>query len=244
MLTEITPVELAAALDAAVAEILQATGVIQPPVDALYVARELSLTVAWDARQVGRARIVHLADTTAGPFAASILLKPDPRAERRQWALAHEIGEATAERIFRFLDVDPKEAAAASRETIANQIAGRLLLPSDWFADQGVGCDWDLFALKRTFTTASHELIARRMLDFDRPIIVTIFDQGERTWRRSNVAGRTPPLNGREQVCWRAAQRTSQPVSDENSLQRIRTWPIHETDWQREIVLTEILDEF
>ena len=250
MLQEIAKEELAGALDATVAEILAATGLEGPPVDARHVARELLLTVAWDARQAGRARIVHLAGEPGGPFNGSILLRPEPRAERRQWAIAHEIGEETAEQVFRLLGVDPRAAPAATREHVANQLAGRLLLPTDWFAEDGAGCDWDLFALKERYSTASHELIARRMLDFERSVIVTVFDHGARTWRRSNVPGRIPPLNGQEQIAWRQAHQTSEPVDMENHPLRVRAWPIHEVagaitpGWKREIVRTDILEEF
>ena len=177
---EITPEEFAAALDATVAEILTAAEVVGPPVDAHDVARQLLLTVAWDARQAGRARIVHLAGEAGGSFNGSILLRPEPRAERRHWAIAHEIGEETAARVFGLLQVDPRTAPAATREAIANQIAGRLLLPTEWFAADGTICDWDLCALKERYDTASHELIARRMLDFAPPIIVTVIKMSGR----------------------------------------------------------------
>ena len=258
MLPDIAKEELAAALDATVAEILAATGVEGPPVDAREVARELLLTVAWDARQSGRARIVHLAGDPGGSFNGSILLRPEPRTERRHWAIAHEIGEEAAERVFRLLGVDPRAAPTATREHVANQLAGRLLLPTDWFAADGAVCDWDLFALKERYGTASHELIARRMLDFDRPVIVTVFDHGERTWRRSNVPGRIPPLNGQEQIAWRQAHQTSEPADLESHSLRVRAWPIHEVTgaitpvagaitpagWKREIVRTDLLEEF
>ena len=39
---------------------------------------------------------------------------------------------------------------------------------------------------KQRYATASHELIARRMLDFEPWIVITIFDNGRLTFRRSN----------------------------------------------------------
>ncbi len=108
--------------------------------------------------------------------------------------MAHEIGELFADRVFDELGVDPREAPSGARETVANQLAGRLLLPREWFGEAGAECGWDLFELKERFATASHELIARRMLDFPPSIGITIFDNGRRTFRRGNLPNRMPPL--------------------------------------------------
>ena len=69
-------------------------------------------------------------------MASTILLRSDPRAERRQWALAHEIGEHAAHRVFLRLGVDFREVTANEREALANSMAGRLLLPTRWFAKE------------------------------------------------------------------------------------------------------------
>ena len=110
------PVKLSAAIHGAA-----------PPVDALTLARALHLSVAWDERQSGRGRIVRLSEFAGTPSRGSILLRPDPRLERQQWAVAHEIGELFASRVFDQLGIDPRKAPAGARETLANQLAGRLL---------------------------------------------------------------------------------------------------------------------
>ena len=45
----------------------------------------------------------------------------------------------------------------------------RLLLPMKWFALAATEFDHDLMQLKGRFQSASHELIARRMLDLPHP---------------------------------------------------------------------------
>ena len=50
----------------------------------------------------------------------SIFIRPDPRPERLQWAVAHEIGESRAADVFRRLGVRAVEAAAGAREMVAN----------------------------------------------------------------------------------------------------------------------------
>ena len=95
--------------------------------------------------------------------------------------------------MFRSLSVDPREAPPAARETVANQLAARILLPRGEFGCDARACDWNLLELKQRYVTASHELIARRMLDFTPAVIITIFDQGRRTFRRGNLPFRALP---------------------------------------------------
>jgi Zn-dependent peptidase ImmA (M78 family) len=238
MLPEIAPEELAATLDRIAADVLQSVGWSEPPVDTLEVARRLGLEIAYDSRQPSRARIVSLrgfGDTRAHD---SILLRPDPRPERRQWAVAHEIGEHHAGQVFAALGVEPSEAPHSARETVANYLAGRLLLPTDWFGPDAVACDWDLPQLKQRYATASHELVARRMLDFEPWIVVTIFDNGRISFRRSNRYRRRPELTADERRCWRQVGEEGRAQLIEGPGCRICGWPIYEPDWRREILRT------
>jgi Zn-dependent peptidase ImmA (M78 family) len=148
MLPEIAPEEFAGCLDELVTEVLDEAGVSAPPVDAFQVARSLGLVIATDDRQSGRARFVRLSGYRSGSSHGSILLKPDPRTERQQWAVAHEIGEHLSQRLFAALGVEPWEAPEGAREQTANHLAGRLLLPSRWFADAGKRLEWELPGLK------------------------------------------------------------------------------------------------
>ena len=166
------------------------------------------------------------------------MLRPEPRRERRQWAIAHEIGEHLASRVFALLGVDPGEAPANVREQVANQVAGRLLLPTEQFLADARACDWNLCELKQRYDTASHELIARRMLDFSIPLIVTIFDHARITWRRSNLPGRVPRLTAWEERCWRQAHETGLPQVATERGSSVQAWPVHEPDWKREILRT------
>lgn len=236
--SEIPQEELSAALDAVAGDALQQTATNGPPIDAVAIAKALGLIVAWDDRQAGRARRAVL----GGAGIASIFVRHDPRPERQQWAVAHEIGESLAERVFRQLGVNPHDAPRQAREQIANGIAGRLLLPRDWFAADAASCRWDLFELKEKYATASHELIARRMLDFSTPVIIGVYDQNRVTWRKSNCGGRAGKPSEQELECRGQAHESSEFVSASGP-PTIRVWPIHEPAWKREVVRVE-LDEF
>jgi hypothetical protein len=235
--------ELAAGLDAIAAEVLAEAGVMGPPVDAFAVARAVGLTVAIDDRQEGRARYVRLGGRRALRPRATILLRPDPRGERQHWAVAHEIGEHTAYRICTQLGIDPCEMASGTREGIANQLAGRLLLPAAWFAADAADCRWDLLTLKARYATASHELIARRMLECRPPVIISIFDQRQLYFRRSNLPGRVPPPSAAERQCWQEVHHGNRPQQTCDGLRTIQGWPVHEQGWKREILRAEV-EEF
>lgn len=243
MLPEFTREELAAGLDSVAMEVLAEAGVDCPPVDAFQIARALKITVAMDDRQQGRARYVRLRSRRSAPSRATILLRSDPRLERRQWAVAHEIGEHAAHRVFAALCVDPRETVPNAREVVANNLAGRLLLPAEWFAADAVDCGWDLIELKSRYVTASHELIARRMLECRPPVIISIFDHCEVYLRRSNLPGRVPPPTPVEMECWQSVHDRNCSEQTCDGPRTVQGWPVHEEDWKREILRTEV-EEF
>lgn len=243
MLPELAREELTAGFDAVAMEILAEAGVCGPPVDAFRVAATLGITVAMDDRQRGRARYVRLGGRRTRRPKATILLRPEPRSERRQWAVAHEIGEHAAQHVFELLGVDPRETLPNTREAVANHLAGRLLLPTEWFAADAWQFGWDLLRLKARYRTASHELIARRMLECRPPVIVSIFDHGQLYFRRSNLPGRVPPQSEAERQCWQTVHRGNRPENTYDGPRTIQGWPVHEDGWKREVLRTEV-EEF
>jgi hypothetical protein len=243
MLADLTFEELSAGFDDIVDEILDQCRCTQPPVDAFRIAESLGITVALDDCQTGRARYVRLRDRSAAQSRAAILLRSDPRLERQQWAVAHEIGEHAAYRAFHRLGVDPRESPPNAREQVANRLAGRLLIPTCWFGRDAAACNWDLLALKHRYRTASHELIARRMLEFRPAVIITIFDQGRITFRRGNLPGRIPPPTSTEWSCWRLVHENNEAHATTDGLCPIQCWPVHEDDWKREIIRFELTNE-
>jgi len=244
MLAELVPEELAAGLDAVASDVLAEAGVEGPPVDALEVAAALGIAVALDDRQRGRARYIRLRGRGRRRPKATILLRPDPRPERRQWAVAHEIGEHAAHRVFARLGVDPRETGRNAREAVANHLAGRLLLPAEWFTADAMDCGWDLLELKSRYATASHELIARRMLECRPPVIISIFDHRELYFRRSNLPGRVPSPSSVEMQCWRTVHAAHRPERAYDGPRAIQGWPVHEEGWKREILRTEVEEVF
>lgn len=242
MLPHVPNEQYSAVLDEIAAEMLRAGRITAPPVDALELAGAMGIVVAVDGRQTGRARVARLHDWNRGAAQPSILLRPEPRCERRHWAILHELGEMAAGDVFARLGIDPAEASPMARETVANDLAGRLLLPRDWFAPDARRLDWNVYRLKQRYTTASYEMIARRMLDLEVSVIITIFDQQRLTLRRSNLACRVPPPAACELECWRRAHRLGENCCETAGGLRGQAWAVHEPGWKRELLRTELLD--
>jgi hypothetical protein len=229
-------------LDETAAEILRRARVTRPPIDAIEVARRLGCPVLWDARQKGRARIATVRVGSGCRRESAIFLRPDPRRERIQWAVAHEVGEQCAAEVCQRLGIDVVESLPDQREQIANALATRLLLPIRWFADDAMAFDLDLVLIKNRYSTASHELIARRMLDLPQPMLLTIFDQGRQQFRRWNRPQRPPSISKLEWQAWQRAHESGDAVHGSTS-PRIDVWPVHEPGWKREIIRLELPSE-
>lgn len=240
MLAADSPEAWREALDAEAERILARAGVTEPPIDMLHAAKALGFVVAVDQRLSVRARHVHLAPLDKRDDGAAILLRPEPRLERRHWAVAHEIGEHHIHGVFAAMGADAEAASPRAREQTVNALANRLLLPTRWFRADGFECRWDLAALKRRYLSASYELVARRMLEMDAPAIVTMLDQAQLRFRNGNSGGRVPPLMDGEKRLWHTAHCTGQVQECRDPRFWIRVWPIHEGPWKREILRTEL----
>src|SRR5216684_5133695 len=174
--------EVVGTIDRAVEELLEAAGLAAPPVDAIALAQgHLGMVVCLDRRQPQRGR----AQRTAGR--KQIFLRPEPTEERHQWTVAHEIGEHFKPQLLQRLGIAPEQTRVMTGESLANLFAHHLLVPTAWFADDAQLHDYDVLALKQKYSTASHEVIAWRMLDLPAPCIITVVDNDHIHRRRSNA---------------------------------------------------------
>jgi hypothetical protein len=174
----------------------------------------------------------------------SIFLRPDERPERLQWAVAHELGESLAHRVFLSAGRDVDEAAPRVREAAASEFASRLLLPRDWFLRDARLLDGDVLQLKRHYATASHELILTGLLRLPELTLATVFDHGQVTRRRGNGQLSPPPLLPAERAVWRQVFDTARPSEITAQGVRVQAWPIHEPGWKRELLRTTAVEEF
>ena len=112
----------AAALDATAEELLAKAKITAPPVDALLISERLNITVTFDAAQTARDRHQRIGGRS------TILLSPDDRHERLQWAAAHELGEVVAWKVFERSAGQQDGIEDGLRESVANLMASHLLL--------------------------------------------------------------------------------------------------------------------
>ncbi len=245
---ELTQEEVGLQVDRAVEALLEAAGCVRPPVDALQLARRhLGLAVCLDRRQPQRGR----AQRSNGR--GHIFLRPEPRLERRQWAVAHEIGEHLKLHLFLRLGLTADNLGdlggldRMTGESLADLFAQRLLVPQRWLAADARALDYELPQLKQVYSTASHEVIAWRLLDLPLPCLITIVDQGRVARRRGNAGPITPALAQlapAERLCQQQVHEQGRPASVKQPGCTVRGWPIHQPDWKREILRTVLADEW
>jgi Zn-dependent peptidase ImmA (M78 family) len=231
MTEELSREEVHETVDRMVEELLGAAGVSAPPVDAIRIAqRHLGMIVCLDRRQGQRGR----AQRSAGR--KQIFLRPEPSEERHQWTVAHEIGEHFKADLLARLGLEPGQTRAMSGESLANLFAQRLLVPGSWLRDDAPACDFDLPQLKARYVTASHEVIAWRLLDLPHPCIITVVDNGHVHRRRSNAWRVRKELEPVEAECQRYVNYYSRPQLLVKDGWTVQGWPVHQSDWKREIL--------
>jgi hypothetical protein len=224
--------EVTATVDRLVEALLEKAGLEVPPVDAIALAQKhLGMVVCLDARQPQRGR----AQRAGGR--AQIYLRPEPTEERHQWTVAHEIGEHMKVNLLERLSIAPEQTRVMTGESLANLFASRLLVPSRWLAGDAPATGYDLLALKDRYRTASHEVIAWRLLDLAEPCIITIVDNDHITRRRSNSwPVRARLLEPIEQQCQRSVRKHNRPRVLREGSWTVQGWPIHQAEWKREIL--------
>ncbi len=221
-------------VDAFVDDLLGSLSISGPPIDAIALAKALDVNVEKDDRQPGRGR---LRRTEAHHC---IYYRPEPVTERQQWTIAHELGEHFKAELLCRLGSRPDDADPSAGEMLANLFANHLLLPTSWFARDAARLDFDLLALKQRYATASHEVLAMRMLDLPQPCIISIIDNDKIHRRRSNAWPIDRRLHPSEQQCQQLVRARGEPSRLMHQGWTVSGWPVHQADWKREILRTEI----
>lgn len=237
MFQDLSREEVVAAVDRAVEALLGKADVRQPPVDAIRLAQgALGMVVCLDRRQQGRGR------AQRSGRQRQVYLRPEPLEERHQWTVAHEIGEHLKAELLRTLEIPPDRTQPMAGESLANVFAHRLLTPQSWFALDATAHNYDLLALKERYRTASHEVIALRMLDLPASCIITIVDNMHVYRRRSNIWPVCNRLEPAERNCQEYVHRYSRPHRVQEQGWTVHGWPVHQVDWKREILRSVVED--
>jgi Zn-dependent peptidase ImmA (M78 family) len=225
-------------IDRVVKELLERAGVQEPPIDAIILAQKhLGMVVYLDSRQPQRGR----AQRAGGQ--KQIFLRSEPTEERHQWTVAHEIGEHVKADILERMGIEPGQTRAMAGESLANLLAHHLLVPTEWLKSDAAAVDYDLLKLKKRYRTASHEVLALRLLDLPEPCIITIVDNNHIHRRRSNSWPVRRQLSPQEQRCQQYVNHYSRPHRVRQDGWTVQGWPVHQSDWKREILRSVVDDE-
>ncbi len=153
------------------------------------------------------------------------------RAERRNFTLAHEIMELELPAA-----ITPKDL----RHEIAVRGAATLLCPSRFFRDACTRGPFDLFELKAAFSTASHEAIALRSLDFLEAVI-TVFDNGRLVNRQTSYPFGPQPVSPEERDLMRRVMASGTVDHDAWEGGSASAYPVFENAFKR-VILRTVLD--
>lgn len=225
MLELTEPQEIIKLVEREVKQLLQKCHIDEPPVDAYVLAESLGLGVQIDATLKARGYSRRRWDT--GTIVVGS--KNPSKSERKQFTIAHEIGEVLL----------AGKVGQRRLEEACNLMAVALLLPREWFGKDAQALGFHLLRLKERYSTVSHEVIAYRMLDF-KPFIITIFDNGRLYRRKSSYPGPIKKAYPLELKCLEEVGQKGEERLLEDEEVVVAGWPVFREDWKRVILRTEL----
>ncbi len=177
-----------------------------------------------------------------------LVVRSELRAERRNFLIAHEVAHV----YWAQEEHHQGDPTLGERlEYFCNKFASLLLIPHQWFREDAIACDYDLLRLKDIYSTASNELIARRLASL-RPFIVTIYDDdgrgNKRVTDKFTANDRRPKsLRSAEKMLVDKISSRGEVVVEGGTIRdrgqfipvRLKGYPIFEGDWKRIILFTE-----
>ena len=158
-----------------------------------------------------------------------IIVNSPSKSERKHFTIAHEIAEHVLENRITKEDL----------EKACNAMASSLLMPAQWFEMDAKNRNFDLLELKKIYSTASHEAIAYRMLRFSE-CIITIFDNGKVTIRKSSANNPYGYINPVEMKCFQNVSNSGESFTVSGNNLRVQGWPVFKDNWKRVIFRTEM----
>jgi len=216
--------EVHSVIDRVIEELLSEKELSAPPIDATALARLLGVAV-----EPPRAK-------RAGGMKKDFLTRPDPTPEAKQWLAAHAIGEHLKPALLQRLGIPPEQKRLFLGESLTTLVASHLLLPTAWFGDDARALEYDIFELKKRYSTTAADVIAWRLLDLSTPCIITIVDNDHVQRRRSNAWRVRRELEEPERECQRYVNHFSRPRVVCVAGWTVQGWPVHQADWKREIL--------
>jgi hypothetical protein len=233
--------ELLEAVDRLVNGLLERAGVNEPPVSALEIAEThlgipIEVVEPVEADERGRPR------PRARPAGSGIFLTPDMTEEQRQKTAADGIARSLLPDIFRKLDLIPGTENKQFASQVRGLVVARLLVPNKLLRASLKECRYDLLAMKKSFATATMEMIALRLLDLDEPCVISIVDDGVVAIRRGNRFAASKKLEAPEQTCLDRVMELDLPCRVREGEWTVQGWPVPDRTFRR-IILRAVPDD-
>jgi hypothetical protein len=216
--------EREAIIEATVERLLAAARIERPPIDPVRIARAMRINVL--DRDLPQRR----GQSYLYRGMKFVDLGKTGRAERRNFTLAHEIME---------LELPATIPDKEEKHEVAMRGAAALLCPATFFREACPNGSFDLLQLKTTFSTASHEVIAMRSLDFTEATM-SVFDNGRLVNRQTSYPFGTQPVTRQERDVVRRAMRSGEVCADTWDGASATAYPVFENDFKRVILRTSL----
>jgi predicted transcriptional regulator len=233
--------ELVEAIDRLVAGLLERAGVTSPPVNALALAENhLGIPVEWvepaEEDESGRRR------PRARPSGGGIALTTDMTDEQQQRAAADGIARLLLPDIFHKVGVVLGSESKQFAAHVRGLAIARILVPTRMLRAAMRECKYDIPALHKTFSTASMEAVAARLLDLDEPCVIAVVDDGVVASRRGNRMPATRRLEAAEQECLDRVMELDLPHRARVGEWTAWGWPVPNRPFRR-IILRAVPDD-
>ncbi|MBN1919074.1 MAG: hypothetical protein JW889_14305 [Verrucomicrobia bacterium] len=220
--------EREALIEATVERLLMSARIDGPPVDPTRIARAARISVL--DRELPQRR----GQSYLYRGMKFVDLGKTGRTERRNFTLAHEIME---------LELPIGFHNKQLKHDIAMRGAAALLCPGRFFRaclreDAGAR-PFDLLRLKAAFSTASHEVVALRSLDFAEATI-SVFDNGRLVNRQTSHPFGIQPVTPQERDVMRRAMRSGEICEETWDGASAAAYPIFENGFKRVILRTTL----
>src|SRR4051794_25946613 len=207
---DVTPEDLADAVDREVRGGLDRAAVTEPPVDAVHVAQDLFDVEVRFEEDEDDERPGRFGPRPPRRRGANVLtFRTDQSPESQQAMAARVVARHLAAPVLARVGITPGTENKAAQTHLSGLIVPRLLLPTRWFESDARRAGYDLFELKERYATAHPEAIALRWLDLDEPCVVTVVDDGAVSTRRSNRFPVAKTLTPAEAGCAEAVAATA-----------------------------------
>lgn len=231
-------------IDRSVHQLLERSGITEPPVDAVTLAQEqfnLRITFAEDSDDAPQPGRFGPRPRRRNP--SEIVLRIEQSDEGRNAVCARACARELLPDILNRLGVVPGTESRSAQNQLFGFIIPRLLLPTRWFARDARKTGFDLLELKDRYPTVGYEMLALRLLDIaDDPLVIAVIDDGLVASRRGNMAAAGKKLTDAEQVCLERIGELGEPQTLRKAGWTVHGWPIPNGPFNR-IILRAVPDE-